>query len=586
MKHVAPAPATQRAVDGLGVSPGIAIGAVYRYVRPKLEVNRRRLDENETEQEAQHFEETVRRAERDLNKILAVAREKLTGDDVTMFEPQLLMLRDDTIYQEVLHLIRKEHCNAEYAVLHVMSELRNHIASSNSEYMRDRAHDVQDLQDRLIMHLQKGKRHSAIRPKTIVVSEALTAADLLLFSRLDVLGCAFGVGGATSHTSLMARALKIPAVVVPWEVARGIAPGDEAIIDGTSGRVIVHPTPAVRQRYQRKKDECQRAEDAAQPYAGLPACTTDGQRVCLRANVSLGEEVRVLNAIGAEGIGLLRTEAFLLEQGIPVEDEDAQYAQYRRVVEVVQPEVATIRMCDAEVNSSGQGWDAGGHGLRHLLDCPGILLPQLRAVLRASAHGPARLLIPMVRSVDEVKEFRAVLSGVQARLARQGVDFDEALPVGIMVEVPAAVEQAGNLAGEVDFFAIGTNDLTQYTLGVDRASDLYQDLHPVVLRLIKETIGAGRSRGIPVSVCGELGGNLWAIPVLIGLGLTELSVAPGLLPAVRRMIRALRASDAATLAEDILRLEDANAAKERIHTWLVRHEEARNQLEGAHAQVV
>ena len=586
MKHVTPAPLTQRAMDGLGVSPGIAIGAVYRYERPKLEVNRCRLDENETEQEAQHFEETVRRAERDLNKILAVAREKLTGDNATMFDPQLLMLRDDAIYKEVLHLIQREHCNAEYAVLHVMSELRSHIASSNSECMRDRAHDMQDLQDRLIMHLQKGKRHSAIRPKTIVVSEALTAADLLLFSRRDVLGCAFAVGGATSHTSLMARALKIPAVVVPWEEARSIAPGDEAIIDGASGRMIVHPTPAVRGRYQRKKGECRLAYDAAQLYAGLPARTTDGHRVYLRANVSLGEEVRVLKAIGAEGIGLLRTEAFLLEQDISVEDEDAQYAQYRRVMEAVHPQVVTIRICDAEMNASGRDRNAGVHGLRHLLGRPDILLPQLRAVLRASPHGLARLLIPMVRSVEEVKEFQAVLHDAQAHLTRQDVDFDEALPVGIMVEVPAAVEQADALAGAVDFFAIGTNDLTQYTLGVDRVSDLYQDLHPVVLRLVQETIGTGSSRGIPVSVCGELGGNLWAIPVLIGLGLTELSVAPGLLPAVRRMIRALRASDAATLAADILRLEDAHAARERIHTWLVRHEEARNQLEGAQVQIL
>ena len=578
-------PAPQRVLNGLGVSPGIAIGAVYCYVRPALEVNRRTLDEIETDQEAQLLEESVRRAERDLTKILTLAREKLTGDDVAMFEPQLLMLRDDTFYRKVLRLIRQEHCNAEAAVLHVMSELRSHIAGSTSEYMRDRAHDVQDLQDRLIMHLKRGKRHSAIRPQTIVVSEALTAADLLLFSKHDVLGCVFGVGGATSHTSLIARALKIPAVVVPWEAARSIAPGDVAVIDGASGSMIMHPTPAVRRRYQRKKDEYQRVNYTAQSHAGLPACTTDGRRVRLRANVSLGEELRMVNVVGAEGIGLLRTEAFLLEQDIPIQDEDAQFAQYRRVVEFVQPEVVTIRICDAEVNASGQGLDAWVRGLYHFLGCPEILVPQLRSVLRASAHGPVRLLVPMVRSVEEVKELRAVLSGVQESLVRQGVDFDEALPVGIMVELPAAVEQAKSLAEEVDFFAIGTNDLTQYTLGVDRASDLHQDLHPAVLGLIRETVRAGRSRGIPVSVCGELGGNLWAVPVLVGLGLTELSVAPGLLPAVRRMIRVLRTSDTATLAEDVLRSEGARAARERIHSWMVRHEEAWNQLEGAHIPV-
>ena len=576
-----PAHGDANVLSGLGVSPGIAIGPVYLYARAAFDVEHRELAESETEEEAERFEWAVSRAERDLRKILALAREKLGEESVEIFYAQLLMLRDEALYQEVVHRIRTEHCNADYAVMKVMTQHRQRMEASTSEYLRDRAHDLQDVEDRLIMHLRRGKHLSAIAPATIVVSENLTAADLLLFSRRGVLGCALDRGGATSHVSIMARALGIPAVVSLHGFTRAVQTDDLVIVDGIEGKVIINPDAETLAAYRTRQERYRRLLQAHKQLASLPAETLDQYRVHLRANVELIEELKKLDEFGSEGIGLLRTEVFLLMKGALTLDEKKQFRSYKKVVEAVAPEVTTFRLLDLggdkmlPVAHREQNPFLGWRGIRVLLDKPEILVPQIRAILRASAFGPARILIPMVTNTEELRRFRVLLDQVKEDLRQEGHDFDDGIAVGIMVEVPAVALMTDLFAHEVDFFSLGTNDLTQYTLAVDRGndlvSDLYHEIHPAVLRLIGRTIKAGERQGIPVSLCGEMGGNPRVAPILVGLGIRELSASPAFLPEIKRVIRAIKRSEAVELATRALLAKDAEEVHEILDQWLGDH---------------
>jgi len=568
-------------LQGLGVSAGIAIGPAYLYTRAAFTVEHRELAEEDVEGELSSFEYAVSRAEHDLGKITALAREKLGAESVQIFEAQLMMLRDEALHDEVVYRIRTERCNAAYAVTAVMSTHRQRIEASESEYLRDRVHDLQDIQDRLVMHLQREKHLAAIDTATIVVAENLTAADLLIFSRRGLLGCALDRGGATSHVSIMARALGIPAVVSLHGITAAVEPEDHLIIDGIEGRVILNPDEVTLARYQTRQVRYRRLIQEQKSLAPLPAETLDHHRVRLRANIELLEELEVMEEHGAEGVGLLRTEVLLLMKGEITFDEERQFEEYKQVVQAATPHLTTFRLLDLggdkmlPVAHRESNPFLGWRGIRVLLDKPEILLPQLRAVLRASAYGPSRLLLPMVTNLGEPHRFRAFLEAVKQDLRREGHAFDEAVALGIMVEVPAVALMADLFAKEVDFFSLGTNDLTQYTLAVDRGNDLvaelFHEIHPAVLRLIKRTIDAGEKQGIPVSLCGEVGGNPRMAPIWIGLGLTELSASPSYLPEVKRVIRAIKRTEAVELAARALCARDAHEVAAMLDAWLEEH---------------
>ncbi len=568
-------------LQGIGVSPGIAIGPVHLYARASFAVEHRELAEDEIEAEVEHFEWAVTRAEHNLGKILTLAREKLGDESVQIFDAQMLMLRDEALYQEVVHRIRNERYNADYAVMVVMTQHRQRVEASEDEYLRDRANDLQDVQDRLVMHLRRGKHLSTIDPDTIVVSEYLTAADLMLFSRRGILGCALDRGGATSHVSIMARALGIPAVVSLHGRTDIVRSDDLLIVDGLQGRVIVNPDEATLATYRTRQERYRRLLLEHEQLAPLPAETLDHHRVCLRANVEFIEELEVLEKHGAEGIGLLRTEVLLLMKGEITLEEEIQFETYKQVVQAVAPEPTTFRLLDLggdkmlPVAHREDNPFLGWRGIRVLLDKPEILRPQVRAVLRASAFGPARLLLPMVTNIDELRRFRQFFDEIKRDLDQEGHSYDEAVALGIMVEVPAVALMADLFTQEVDFFSLGTNDLTQYTLAVDRGNDrvadLFQEIHPAVLRLIKRTIDAGDKHGIPVSLCGEMGGNPRFAPILVGLGIHELSASPAFLPEVKRVIRAIKRSEAVELATRALLASDADEVGTMLDQWLADH---------------
>ena len=566
---------------GIPVSPGIAIGPAYLYAKVTFEIEKRTIDPEVVKNESSRFEQAVRKAERDLNKIIAVTRDKLGENSATIFEAQLLMLRDQSVYPEVVTYIENNCVNAGFAVSTVLGKHRRMMESSGSEYLRERANDLLDIQDRIIRHLRRGRILSAVDENSIVISENLTAADIILFSRRGILGCATDFGGPTSHVSIMARALHVPAVVSMHGITDHVNTGDLVILDGIKGELIINPDKQTLSHYKTKQKRYARLVQEEKSLVPLPAETLDGHHIGLQANLELVDELPQLKEYGAEGIGLYRTEMSLIMDGRALVTEEEKFNQYYEIVTQTQPWTTTFRVLDL----GGDKFLPMGHrehnpflgwrGIRILLDKLELLVPQLRAILRASAFGKVRILLPMVTSLHEVRRFKEILKNTQDDLTKDGIAFDSSIPIGVMVEVPSVALAADQFAKETDFFSIGTNDLTQYVLAVDRGNDLvaglYDEMHPAVLQLIKMTTDAAKAAGIPVSLCGELATNLRAVPVLLGLGVDTLSASPIYLPGMKRVIRAMKISEGQELAAKALIASDPSEFRAELERWLEEH---------------
>ena len=571
-------------VEGIAVAPGVAIGPAYLYAAGAYQAEPERLSPDAVEDELARFERAVARSERELSKIAVVARQKLGAASGGIFDAQTLILRDPQFYDAVVAHVRERASGAGWAVQSVLAEHRQRLEGSANAGLRERAADFLDVQNRVLRNLQQGQAVSRIDADRVVVAENLTAADVLLFSRRGVLGVVLDFGGPTSHVSIMARALGVPAVVSLHGLAEHVRPDNVLIVDGFSGEVVVNPTPETLREAEVKADRFARLADDRQSVIDAPSETKDGHRVALRANVEFREEFPLLHEFGAEGVGLFRTEMLFLTQGRAL-DEDQQHEVYRDAVLAAAPYPVTFRLLDLggdkvlpmarrEANPS-LGW----RGVRILLDKPDLLRPQLRAVLRAAAAAPdaapSQILLPMVSGLGEVRAFRRALTEVQAELDAEGAEYRADVPVGIMVEVPSVALLAETFARHVDFFSIGTNDLTQFALAVDRGNDLvaglYRELHPAVLGLISATTNAARDAGIPVSVCGEIAADPRVTPLLVGLGIGTLSASPAYLTLVKRVLRAFTLDEAQDLARRALRQPDADSVARLLDTFLACH---------------
>ena len=571
----------ERAYPGMGVSRGIAIGSVYLYTRDELMVDQRTLKEEDIELEIERFQQAVARSLKELNKIKSVAQEKLGAESAGIFEAQSLMLLDNTFISFVEHRVRTSMSNASHAIKAFISISRSRMEESSSDYFRERANDLLDVQDRLIRNLQRRKLLSAIEPNSIVVSENLTAADIILFSRRNILGCAMDLGGPTSHVSLMARGLGVPAIINMRTVTTHVETGDYVILDGFNGKLIVNPSERTLAGYRRLQERYQRLLEDEQSLIPLPSETLEGEEITLLANLEFSEEIDLVKKYGAKGVGLFRTEFLFLMNGLGDYDEEAQYETYRETVEAVSPGVTTFRLLDLggdklmpmahREHNPFLGW----RGIRILLDKPELLRPQLRALYRAAQNGPLRILVPMVSCLEEITRLKCIIAEVEKELVAEGMSPLPSVPLGIMVEVPSVALMADKYAAEVDFFSIGTNDLTQYLLAVDRGNnkvaDLYHELDPAVLTVIKHTVDAANRHNIPVSLCGELASDPLATAILIGLGVKELSASPTFLPEIKRVIRSMRRLEAEQLAEKVINIFDAAIRKETLLDWLRDH---------------
>ena len=571
-------------VEGIAVAPGVAIGPAYLYAAGAYQAEPEQLSADDVDAELERFERAVARSERELGKIAVVARQKLGESSSGIFDAQALILRDSQFYDAVRAHIREHGAGAGWAVQSVLAEHRRRLEGSASASLRERAADFLDVQNRVLRNLQQGRAVSRIDRDRVVVAENLTAADVLLFSRHGVLGVVLDFGGPTSHVSIMARALGVPAVVSLHGLAEHVRRGDVVIVDGFSGAVTVHPTPETLAAARDKAERFANLAHDRQSLVAAPSETKDGHPVVLRANVEFREEFPLLHEFGAQGVGLFRTEMLFLAQGRAL-DEEQQLEVYRDAVLAAAPDPVTFRLLDLggdkvlpmsrrEANPM-LGW----RGIRILLDKPDVLRPQLRAILRAAAHAPdaapPQVLLPMVSGLGEVLAFRRILEATVAELADQGADHRADLAVGIMVEVPSTALLAEAFARHVDFFSIGTNDLTQFVLAVDRGNDLvaglYRELHPAVLGLIARTVGAAKAAGILVSLCGEIAADPRVTPLLVGLGIDVLSASPAYLTLVKRVLRAFTLAEARDLATRALRQPDADSVGRLLDTFLACH---------------
>jgi phosphoenolpyruvate-protein phosphotransferase (PTS system enzyme I) len=546
-------PLTMQQLEGLGVSEGIAIGRAVCIETRAQDVYRFPLPEGQVEAELERFRSATERALEEVEELRCRVGSDLGADLAGIFEVHALVLRDRFLLEGIEERIRAEHVNAEWAVWETAAELRGRFAILQQGGPRDHAADMQDVARHLIRALQGISHHelSEIAGDVIVIADDLTPSDAVRLGRQGVVGFVVEAGGRTSHTAIIAHSLNIPLVTGLPGITRLAAHEDPVIVDGTSGTVVLHPTPEVIDEHERRqRDYAQRAL-LLLATRELKAATRDGTVVQLMANVDLVEEIDEARRYGAQGIGLYRSEFLYIERSPELPTEEDHFEVYRRLVEGMSPHPVVIRTFDLggrklarEVMDTGEENPVLGlRGIRLTLARPQVFRTQLRGLYRAAAHGNLWVLLPLVSTVDEVRAFRAFADEVIGELEQEGKSFNRDLKLGVMIEVPSAALIADHLAAEVDFFAIGTNDLIQYSLAVDRNNEhvthLYQPLHPALLRMIRFVVEQADAHDIPVSVCGEMAADPLGAAALIGLGIRRLSVSPRRVPEIKTQIRAL-----------------------------------------------
>mgnify|MGYP000364892799 CR=1 FL=1 len=567
---------SEQVFSGLGVAPGIAIGPVFLREGGDLCPVERHVAAEQVSGEQARFDRAVTTARKQLGKVRAQA-ERLHGAAAEelgyLLDAHLQMLSSRSLVTGVHARIAERRVNAEAAVMAEIERIAEGFAAVEDSYLRARANEVREVGRRIVRNLMDApiQGFAGADPDSIIVAEDITPADTALMDPQQVGGFATVLGGAEGHTAIMARSLGLPAVLGIPHLLRAARHGQTAIVDGSRGTVVLNPTAERLARYHRRQRELAREARALEHLHDLAAETRDGVRVTLGANLELPRELAPAVRAGAENVGLLRTE-FLFMNRDTVPEEDEQYDSLARIVAGMDGRTVTIRTLDVGgeklVTALGEQYTdtlnpaLGLRAIRLSLRARELFIPQIRAILRASAHGPVRILLPMVTSVHEVREVRQIVAGVHAEMREAGCAVPETVPpIGAMIEVPGAALAADALAQAADFFAIGTNDLTQYALAIDRAEErvahLYNPLHPAVLRLIQFAVAAALRARIPISVCGEMAGDPRYTPLFLGLGVRDLSMAPGALPRVKQRIRQLDVAAATHRAEAIMDQADS-----------------------------
>ncbi len=558
---------------GIAAAPGIAFGPAYLYSKQVPQVERKAIATADVEAELTRLRNAVARAEKELQKILNFAEAKLGSQSAKIFEAQIMILGDAILMGTIEKRIGSELYNAEYVVADEISKYRQLMMAAPDEYMHERAHDVDDVMNRIIRNIQDQKLYSRLEGEAIIVSETLTSADTVIFSRNQVLGYATDQGGVTSHAAILSRSLKIPAVVGLHNATKRIKSGDLLAIDGYAGTIAVNPSEATQEALRRKAQRFKEFEDRLMEIATLPAETPDHATIELSSNIEFPEEIEYVRLQGSAGIGLYRTESLLIgSDRYPTEEE--QYQAYKKAADGIFPNAVIFRTFDVggdkvapDVMQEANPF-LGWRGIRVMLDRPDLFLDQLRAMLRASTRKNVRIMFPMVSKVWEIQRAKMLLDQAKAELRGRNVPFDPQIRIGVMIEVPAAAVMAEEFARHVDFLSIGTNDLIQYLLAVDRdntfVAHLFQQFNAAVIRTIKSIIDAGHKRGKWVGVCGEMAGDPLATVLLVGLGIDELSVVPTVLPEIKKIIRSIKKKDAKRVADKVLSLPTEEEIKEYL----------------------
>lgn len=534
----------EKRFKGIPASPGILIGEAVVLAMEAIAIKETLISEERVDAECERFSHAVEECTRELHRIITMANDEAPVA-APILEAQLFILNDPSVAEMIFAKIRHL-CGAERAVQEVFDSQQAILRHASDSYLRERAVDLENVKQRLLNFLTGRNTVTTVQPSGIVITDSLTPSDVMLFRKSGMTAFGTETSGITSHAAILARSLGLPAVVGLTNICKRIANTTTIIIDGYAGIIISNPHPDTISRYEHRLEDLTNQAKKLGKLAHLPAQTTDGRKVHLFANADTAEEIDLARAAGAEGVGLIRTELQILSHNF-VPDEDEQTAYYKELAERAYPLPITLRAFDIGSDKSFGLIPAepnpalGLRGLRFLLKNKAVFTAQLRAILRASCHRNVRLMLPMITTVQEFQKSQQIIEECKAQLRERGEEFDTTMPVGAMIETPAAALIARELGALADFFSIGTNDLTQYTLATDRmnasTTQIYDTFHPAILRLLKMIVEAAHFNNIPVAVCGEFAGHAAATELLIGLGIEELSVAPSSLLEVKKRVR-------------------------------------------------
>lgn len=556
---------------GMPASKGISMGKPFVY---RVEIP---ADSSQDglpvlpEREISEYKQAIEQSKKELDKIFNLAKEKLDAKNLQIFDAQLLFINDEVLHQQVIKRIKQERRTAYQAFIDVIKVYEDAMLGSHDESLRERVSDIEDIKSRVLRNMVKKKLVSKIDENSIVIARSLTPADTILFSRRKLLGFATDLGGTNSHVAIIARSLDVPAVVGMHDISLHIKQDDYVIIDGYKGLVIRNPLPKTIAKYTNQIKKYSTFEKTLLEVEKLPTRTKDGKDVRLLVNLEFNKEIDyIISHIGC-GVGLYRTEHLFLEkEDFPTEEE--QYKQYRMIADRLYPREVTIRTFDIggdkllpisqKENNPFLGW----RGIRICLDKEDIFLDQIRALLRASTRGNVKIMFPMISGLEEIRKTKKLIIKAKNDLKKRNIRHEGRVKIGIMVEVPSAVVLADEFAKEVDFFSLGTNDLIQYILAVDRessmVSDMYQKFHPAVIQAIDLVIKAAKKNNIEVSVCGEMAGDPLGSLLMLGLGIDELSVETTSFLRIKKLIRMINYDDAVRIAAKTLTLNSEPEIRE------------------------
>ncbi|MSU21442.1 MAG: phosphoenolpyruvate--protein phosphotransferase [Pedosphaera sp.] len=575
----------ERVIRGIPVSPGVCRGKILVYGKPNDCIPCYLVPESELPKELQRLEHALIQTRQQIVDVQRQVEKAMGAEDAGIFDAHLLIVEDRTLLDEVTRLMHEQKLNVEQAFFRVAEKYAATLSAINDEYLRERASDMRDVTARILSNLLNRPHESDLQhlqEPCIVISADLSPSATALLDKKLVLGFATDKGSKTSHTAIMARSLQIPAIVGLQGASKQVETGDYALLDGYNGCLIINPTDQTLFEYGQLVRRHVNLEEKLQQIQHEPAVTLDGSRVILSANVEQPSDTEAVKACGAEGVGLFRTEYIFINRDTLASEEE-QYEAYRSVAAALKPQPVVIRTLDLggdkflshlqvpqEMNPF-LGWRA----IRFCLQEREIFRNQLRAILRASVEGNLKMMYPMVSCLDELMKANALVEEYKTELRAENIPFNDSLEIGVMIEIPSAVLIADSLAKRVKFFSIGTNDLIQYSLAVDRLNEkiahLYEPTHPAILKLIKMTVEAAHRNGVWVCVCGEMAGDPVMVPLLLGLGIDELSVSPSSVPQIKFLIRRLKLSEAKELAAFALGCEDGQEILTRAQefSWQV-----------------